>query len=202
MTVNQSAVGVNSAGGAVQLTSNHQDDLTSRYQSPVSIAAGAAYTFSSTSLYLSLEWFGPAAEYDVLETQDFVPQTPGEPISISLTQKRSPVLNYGIGIHYKLSSLFSLYGSFLADRSYLPEGYSSPVNFAAYDLNHITGGVSLSIPTLELTVGVAYAFGKGTYETFRPVLQYGTSPTLISGAVPVEVEYNRLGFVVGFTLRL
>ena len=106
MTVDQSAVVVNSAGEAVQLASNHQDDLTSRYQSPVSIAAGTAYTFSSTSLYLSLEWFGPIAEYDVLETQDIVPQTPGEPISISLTQKRSPVLNYGIGIHYTLSSLF------------------------------------------------------------------------------------------------
>jgi hypothetical protein len=202
VTFNESAVIVDSAGGAVQLASNHQDNLTSRYQSPVSIAAGAAYRFSSTSLYFSLEWFGPVAEYDVLETQDFVPQTAGEPISSSLTQKRSSVLNYGIGIHHRVSSLFSLYGSFLVDRSFIPEGYSTPVNFAAYDLKHITGGVSFSIPALELTIGAAYAFGNGTYETSRPVLRYGTSPTLTLGAIPVEVEYSRLGFVAGFTFRL
>ncbi|MGB6122407.1 MAG: hypothetical protein WBG80_10890, partial [Bacteroidota bacterium] len=62
--VNRSAVIADSAGGFAQLASNYQKDLTSRYQSPIFIAVGAAYEFNSTSLYLSLEWFNGVDEYD------------------------------------------------------------------------------------------------------------------------------------------
>jgi hypothetical protein len=200
--VNQSAVVADSGGGLAQLASNHQQDLTSRYQPPLSIALGAAYTIGSTSLYFSAEWFDAVSEYEVLNAEDFVSQTTGEPISISLTQTRSSVLNFGAGFHHRFSTLFSLYGSFLVDNSYLPEGDSSPVNFASYDLTHITGGVSFTIPTAEVTLGISYAFGADSYATSRYVLQVGSRPVLNSSFVPVEVEYDRLGFVLGFTLRL
>ncbi len=202
VTVNRSAVLADSAGGSVQLASTHQKDLPSRYQSPLSVAAGAAYTFSSTSLYLSVEWFDAVPEYHLLKTEPFQPQTLGEPITVSLTQRRSPVFNFGAGFHHRFSGLFSLYGSFLVDNSYLPEGATSPVNFSAYDLTHVTGGVSFSVPTLELTLGIAYAFGNGSHATSRSLLQGGQRPAVALRSTPLEVEYSRLGFVPGFTLRL
>jgi len=199
---NRSAVVTDSSGGLAELASGYQTDLTSRYQSPTSIGVGAAYTFGSTSLYFSAEWFDAVPEYEVLNAKDFISQSTGEPVSISLTQTRTSVFNFGAGFHHRFSTLFSLYGSFLVDNSYLPEGDSSPVNFASYDLTHITGGVSFNIPTVELTLGISYAFGEDSYATSRPLLQYTTRPALDSNPTPLEVEYSRLGFVLGFTLRM
>jgi hypothetical protein len=198
----RSVVVSDSADGLAELASNYQTDLTSRYQSPLSIAVGAAYSFSSTSLYFSAEWFDAVSEYEVLNTTDFVSQTTGEPVSVSLTQTRTRVFNFGAGFHHRFSTLFTLYGSLLVDRSFLPQADASPVNLASYDLTHITGGVSFTVPMLELTLGVSYAFGSDSYTATRPLFQKVSSPTLVSNPTPLEVNYSRLGFVLGFTLRM
>jgi hypothetical protein len=201
VTANRSVVAADSTGGLAELASDYQTDLTSRYQSPLSIAVGAAYSFSSTSLYFSAEWFDAVSEYEVLNATDFVSQTTGEQVSISLTQRRTGLLNFGAGFHHRFSALFSLYGSFLVDRSFLPEGDSSPVNFAAYDLTHITGGVSFTVPIVELTLGVSYTFGSDSYTATQPLFRNVSSPALVSDPTPLEVKYSRLGFVLGFSLR-
>jgi hypothetical protein len=153
-------------------------------------------------LYFSAEWFNAVAEYEVLNVANFVSQTTGESVSLSLTQRRSRVLNFGAGFLHRFSTLFSLYGSFLVDNSYLPDGGFSPVNFTSYDLSHITGGVSFTVPTVELTLGVSYAFGSDSYTATRPLFENVATPALVSNPLPLEVEYSRFGFVLGFTLRM
>jgi hypothetical protein len=70
-----------------ELIANRQDDRPANYESPLSVAGGAAYRVNRTSFYVTMEWFDSVDDYRVVEAADFVGQTTGDTISLDLTQR-------------------------------------------------------------------------------------------------------------------
>jgi len=71
---NQTVVGQDVDGDGteeLQVINDFQDDLSSHFNSPLSIAVGASYRWGSRIFYASAEWFNKVNQFDVLETEPF-----------------------------------------------------------------------------------------------------------------------------------
>jgi hypothetical protein len=174
-----------------ELIADRQDDRPGTYNSPLSVAVGAAYRLNRTSFYFSTEWFDSVDEFAVVEAEDFVGQTTGDTISIDWSQRWRSVVNWGLGIQHELSDRLSLYGAFFTDRSAIEQPIGE-VNLAtaSWDIYHVSVGTAIGIGSVDLTLGVGLGFGSDedrdlfvggeetadfSYRSFKLLLGLGTS---------------------------
>jgi len=191
--IERSFVNVIPAGGGDAVTglvANRQDDLPGTYASPLSIALGATYNWSRTSLYFSTEWFDSVDDFSVVNAQDFVGQTTGDTVHVAWEQRWRSVINWGVGAEHRFSDGFRLFASFFTDRSAI-EGPLDQVNLssATWDIYHVNAGTALQVGSIELTIGLGYAWGADedrdilggsnetadfTYRSLRLLFGFGT----------------------------
>jgi len=141
---------------------DYQDGLSPDYRSPLSVALGGARRWSATTLHVTGEWFSRVDEYDVLDPQDFVGQTTGDSISLTLTQALDPVLNFAIGLQHDFQPHFTGFLSFRTDRSARTPEQSSDISAATWNIYYVTSGAAFKIGTADLTLGLAFGWGGRT----------------------------------------
>jgi hypothetical protein len=175
---------------------NVQQDLGSTYQSPLSIAGGASYSVGrSTTLHAAAEWFDAVPEYEVLRTEPFVGQSTGDTVIISVTQKLNSVVNWGFGVEHQFTPTFALSGSFRTDRSAIDDQQRSDISSASWNIYFITAGASFVLGGGEITLGLAYGFGK---QDIDPLFE--SPPDEIIDPLPDDAtaRYSSLRLILAF----
>ena len=145
------------------------------------------------------EWFDGVGPFSALDVDDLPSQFPGVSLTRSLLYDAQSVRNIGVGIEHTLKAGWQLYGSFTTDFTAATNRTSANSMLAAWDLYHVTGGAALKIRGLDLTGGMAYAFG----ENEVPDAAVFEGSDLVGAAAPeFTMRYRRLKFIVGFSFTL
>ena len=140
------------------LISNFQDDLSSTFKSPLSIALGIYYDFGNFKLHLATEYFNKVNKYNILSPEPFQSQTNDLTISNDLTAAYDAVLNYGLGMEYYLNPKFTIYTAFATDYSAYTAGEEINSTISNWNIFHITAGAAFTIDKLQITSGLATSF--------------------------------------------
>ncbi|TPW11313.1 MAG: hypothetical protein FD129_1693 [bacterium] len=128
----------------------------------------------------------------MLETDPFLSQSSGEPLTNDLILKSKAVVNGALGFRHKFSDTLSGYLSAATDFTSIDTTNSVSVGRTPWDLYHFGGGAKLTINRLQLVLGGAYASGGTDIETDSvaglPLLQ----------ATTVNVTERGFRFLIGF----
>ena len=176
------------------VATDYQDEVSSTYQSGLSVAAGAAYTLGPTTVHGAVEWFAGVAEFRVLETDPFTALSSGEVMTYVVIEHLDPVVNVGVGIEHKFTPTFSGFGAFRTDNSPLPDSSAANSTLSRWDLAHVSAGVSFTINRLDLVVGTDLTFG-GTKSRPPPSSTLPGDPVIPEDA---RVKYFAATLLIGF----
>jgi hypothetical protein len=181
------------------LTSDYQEGLSSSYSSPLSISAGTSYGYKRTTLHFSAEYFLKRDTYDILEPKKFRSQSTGDTLAIAVTGGMEDVFNFGFGIDHKFSNNFSIYGGFTTDRT----GYRSDVitTTTSWDLYHISLGAAFRAFEIDWNLGMGISWGSDDLDlAFEFADDAGSDEVISPEGVAAAMDYNRLKFIIGFSL--
>ena len=181
------------------LSSDYQDNLSSSYKSPASIAVGTSYGYRTTTLHFSVEYFGRMDVYEILQPVDFYSQTSGEPMSTNVTGGMKEVFNFGIGLDHKISERFSLYTGVTTDKT----GYMSDVNttITSWDLYHATLGSSFRAFGIDWTIGLGYSWGNDDLDLdLEFASDGGGNNVILPDGLSGRTDYTKFKLIIGFGL--
>jgi hypothetical protein len=193
----RSAVGADlGSGPTVSVAVQHQEDLSSSYRSPWSVAAGGAHRRGQNSFHATVEWFASVSGYDVIDPSPFASDPAAARLVQRLHQEAKSVLNFGVGYQREASRRFSYYGAFTTDFTYADQDDPRGSALATWNIYHASAGASLMVGSVKLTMGAAYSFGNDERTVSMVELPPGGPPVLI--AAPVDTRYRRVRMLVGF----
>jgi hypothetical protein len=199
--VNETVVGqdVDGDGNVDPLfAADFQDGVDATYKSPLSIGFGASYRMPKTAIHASAEWFGEVDEFEALKAPDFTEQVSGQISPNELTHRLQSVVNVGAGIEHEFKSGFMGYGSFIADFSAADSVPQRDLSLSDWDIYQFSAGTRLQVNRSEVTLGLAYAFGRK--EAQRRVDFSGASEEnqLRGELSDARFKYTALKFILGF----
>lgn len=184
------------------LLADYQEDLSPRYQSPLSAALGFSYHMKRASLYLSTEWFDDVAEYTVLEGEPMVSQVPNDTSQAKLVHEAISVVNWAVGGSYQLSPKTVLYAGWAIDRSAYTGSVFQSVTISNWNIYHVSFGSEFTFAALEFTVGGTYSFGDSPVEAQADIESANIQSGLAGDMTLGEATYKRIKVLVGFTLPI
>jgi len=201
-SLNNSIVRVDLDGDSIPdnaFQTNFQQEVDANYKSPISIGFGVGYFLDRTEFHFSGEWFASVDTYDVLELDNFVSQATGETVVRQIQQKRESIVNFALGVKRDFGDKYAGYLSFNTDNSSAsPE---SDVSVTELDIFHLTGGGTAAVGRTNWMLGLSYAWG--SEQTTQSIdLTPGDGGSVIDPGTPVDVNYSRLTFMVGFRVGL
>ena len=181
------------------LSANHQEELSSSWQSPLSIAVGAAWKPAATGVYVTLEWFNAISPRTALDPDDYLSQSDGTVQSYDLMYGAKSLVNFGLAFDHEFHRTFAIYGAFRSDFSSLPSEADNALQLATWDLWHISSGASFTFMSMEFTAGLQFSFGNGENNRFLN-FNSGDEGDVVGDFGKHEVTYRRLKALVGFNL--
>ena len=181
-----------------EIAVDFQDDLPSMYNSPWSIAAGAAYSVSeATRAHFSVEWFD-SNRRTILDADPFVPQTGGAPIDPSVNLAMNGLVNAALGVEHVVNDKLTTYGSFRTDFSGAESPIPTETTFAIWDLFHIGGGIQATVSRSDFTIGLVFSRGSSTRPSALLDEDLGGDGELLAG--DTKFTFTRLTLLLGFQL--
>jgi len=175
--------------------SNYQDNLSTTFYSPLSIAVGASYYMENTSFYFSMEWFNSLSSFNVMNPKPFEAQSTGEVFEYNSSYSSASVINWGIGIKYILSESFTYYGSITTDKTSFNPNSFNKFAISNWDILHLRFGGMFDIQNLSITLGLGYGFTTNLYKGFR---LFGENVD----REDASVTYHQLDAIFGFSYKL
>lgn len=195
----RSAVGADLGGGEPVnvVSSRHEEDLESRYETPWSVALGAAYRQPRSTYHATLEWFGSVAPFDVLDTAPFQGDAAASGLRTRLQQEARSVVNFGAGFERRVSERVSAYAAFTTDFTFADQERTGAGNtLATWNIYHLHGGTSLQTESVKFTLGLAYSFGSDPRNLIVAEVPPGQAPRVQT--VALDVSYSRINVLIGF----
>jgi hypothetical protein len=170
---------------------SYQEKLDAKYRSPLGAGAGASYGFGSWRLHASAEWWAKQDRYTIIEGESFtihVPIRAGNPtgdstVTALVQEELKDVVNWGVGIEKNFTPDLAGYASYHTDRSARPADSPPDASVTAWDLNHVTGGITFNAWRSNFAVGGSAAFGN------RPIPGSDIRPDRVP---PAELKSNAL----------
>lgn len=185
-----------------QLLADYQEDLSPRYQSPLSAAIGFSWVGKSASLYFSSEWFGAVKQYTVMEGAQVAWQVPVDTSQATLVHEAISVTNWAAGGSYRLSPKTALYGGFALDRSAYTGTLFQSVTLSNWNIYHVSFGTEFTFAALEFTIGTTYSFGDSPVEANADLETASIDQGLQGDVALGDASYKRIKVLVGFTLPI
>ncbi len=176
-----------------------QEDVDAIYKSPMSVGIGVGHKAGDFHFHVSGEWYDKVSRYDVLQTVPYTVQTTGETAENRMIDEAVSVTNFGIGIEHTKSETLSLYGSFNTDFSAAVNDPEVNHNVSSWDIYHIAGGSVISYDKLDLTLGLAAAFGSQEV-TRRTDISDPANPSGQGGIT--KVSYSNWQAIIGFRFEI
>ena len=123
--------------------------------------------------------------YTVIEGEPFAIQTPGGDSTVTprVQEELNDVVNLGVGLERQVGRDLAGYLSYHTDRSGRSADSSPDASVTAWDLNHITAGVTFNAWRSSFAVGGSTAFGN------RPIQPSEARPDRVP---PPELESQAL----------
>ncbi|MCL7981343.1 MAG: hypothetical protein M8862_02370 [marine benthic group bacterium] len=181
-----------------ELAVHYEEGIPAKFNSPWSVAAGAAYGFSeNTRAHASLEWFD-ANRRTILAVEPFTPQTGGESIDPSVYLEMKPVMNVALGAEHQFDENLTGYGSFRTDFSGAESPIPTETTFAIWDLYHIGAGVQANVKRSDFTLGLVYSRGSATRPSPLTGLGFGDGQGILSSET--GYTFSRITLLLGFQL--
>jgi hypothetical protein len=179
-------------------TASVQEDVKANYKSPLSVGVGAGYQFEKLTIVASAEWFDAIDSYDVLELAPFISQESGELRTPQLKHQAKSVVNYGAGLEYQ-GKKYGGYLSFSTDFSFFES--ESDIAVTGFDLYNTNLGGAVAFNRTKFTLGLGYTWGSEKINQVINLNPEEGSP-IVDPDDQVELVYNRLTFMVGFSVNL
>jgi hypothetical protein len=193
----RSAVGADlGRGSVIDVGVQHQDDLESSYQSPLSVALGGAWRRGPSTFHGTAEWFDSVAGRDALDTSAFAADPAADGLRKRLHESAKSIVNFGLGYQRAMNDQLSFYGAFTTDFTFADKDDSATSSLSTWDIYHLTAGTSFMVRKVKLTVGAAYAFGSDRRSISTLIVPERGTPVLTP--MPLDVTFSRLRLLVGF----
>ena len=168
------------------------------YNSPWSIAVGAAYSVSeATRAHFSVEWFD-SNRRTILDADPFIPQTGGDPIDPSVILAMNGLVNAAVGVEHVVDEKLTTYASFRTDFSGAESPIPTETTFAIWDLYHIGAGVQATVNRSDITIGLVFSRGSRTRPNALLDEDLGGDGGLLAGET--RFTFTRLTLLLGFQL--
>jgi len=161
------------------------------------------------SIHVSAEWYDKVDKYALMDPEPFYRQSDGELIDVVVIDDLNSVINYGIGLDWKLKENLLLYGSFATDFSAVKSDTTNfletedVTNNAATkaDIFHFATGSSFVVKRIEIILGLGYAFGNQSMR--RPInLPDGDNDPIFDDEAVSRLSFSRWKFILGFSVPL
>jgi hypothetical protein len=192
VNITSAGQGLEGAGGPDPVfVAAYEEGLAADYRSPWSFGLGAAYGFGKSRLHFSA--------FVIMDGGEFVGQSTGDTVSLSLTDQQGDVLNFGVGFRRQLSNKVTGYASFRTDFSSVDQADLDASITAPLNLYFITAGTAFKIPIADITLGLGYGWGSST----TPVsIREPLADDRIIGQLPetVKMKYRSLRFIFAFSI--
>ena len=200
---NVSSVGQDVDGDGVPdpvFVAAYEDGLGANYRSPWSLGLGAAYGFGKSRVHFSAEYFARNNEFVIMDGGEFVGQSTGDTLSLTLTDQQDDVFNFGLGFRHQLSTQVTGYASFRTDFSSVDQGDVDASISGPLNLYFITVGTALKIPITDITLGLGYGWGSSTVPVLIRDFIEGDD---IVDQLPnsFKMIYRSLRFIFAFSIR-
>lgn len=176
-----------------------QQDLPSKWKSPLSIGAGATVPFGNSTLYLSGEWFDKVAAFNVLGVAPVIDQVSGQPLPFAVVQQAKSVTNGGIGLEHHFKGKFTGYASFSTDYSTAVEGQADTA-VSNWDIYLVTAGTTFAVGKSEFTVGTGYAFGDSEARIPSSLTEGSVGNDIGSPPTLGTLHYSSFQIIFGFSI--
>jgi hypothetical protein len=180
--------------GYPNFVSDFQEDLTSKYFSPLSIAVGTSYYLDNTSFYFTAEWFNKVDEFNIIESKPFYTQSSAEKITYDSKYQLRSIVNFGIGIKHVVSRDFIFYGSITSDQTAFAPNTVNKFALSNWDIIHVRSGGMFNIDNFSITLGLGYGFTGNLYNGLNI---FGFKDMSAS-----STKYHQLDVVFGLTYNL
>lgn len=180
------------------LYGDRQRGLDAEYRTPLSVAVGATWRGSSTSVYVTAEWFSGLNAYRPMVPAPFRSIIPDTMYTYGEVINRYAIINVAIGMKTKITERTSFYLSLIRDGSYLRAAETESNAIVNYDLYHGTVGWNFAIDPLTVTVGGI--IGGGYIDGAAPS-EYADYLNLPEGT-RVNRQLLRIGAILGIVAKL
>jgi hypothetical protein len=176
---------------------SYQDGLKADYRSPSGAGAGASFGWGSMRIHAAAEWWGKVDRYNVLEGAPFVIKTPigDSTVTTIVSEDLNSVFNFGVGLERRFSPNVSGYASYHTDRSGRAPDSPPNLSVTAWDLNHVSAGITFNAWRSNFAVGGSAAFGSRPIKSFGPRIDRIPSAELESSAL---ILTGTLGWKIAF----
>jgi hypothetical protein len=176
---------------------SYQDGLKADYRSPLGAGAGASFGWGSMRIHAAAEWWGKVDRYNVLEGAPFVIKTPigDSTVTTIVSEDLNSVFNFGVGLERRFSPNVSGYASYHTDRSGRAPDSPPNLSVTAWDLNHVSAGITFNAWRSNFAVGGSAAFGSRPIKSFGPRIDRIPSAELESSAL---ILTGTLGWKIAF----
>jgi hypothetical protein len=174
---------------------SHGEDLGAEFRSPLSLAIGGSYRWTSTTLHATAEFFASIDEYQVMYAP--APQdAPGvTTLPAEFVHAAEDVFNIGFGVEHRFSEKTTAYVSFITDRSAYRETEGLNIATSTWDIWHINGGVGFTLGGTDLTLGGGIAWGSNPIQGTTD--SEGDLPATVEAS---QIKYSRVKAILGFAL--
>jgi hypothetical protein len=170
---------------------SYQEGLKAEYHSPVGVGFGASYGFGGTRLHFTGEWWAAVDRYTVIDAAPFtvrVPITVQNPsgdstVTATVSDQMNSVFNWGVGFEHHFTPDVSGFASYHTDQTGRPSDSPPNASVTAWDLNHVTAGVSFNAWRSNFALGLSTAFGS------RPIKSFALRPDRVP---PSDLETHAL----------
>ncbi|NOX66782.1 MAG: hypothetical protein GXO85_13570 [Chlorobi bacterium] len=173
---------------------NYQENLSTKFKSPISIGFGAAYYWETTVLYFSAEWFNKVNTFAILEPKPFITQSSGELNKYNLDYSLNSVFNFGFGVKQTINKNFTYYGGITTDRTAYNPNAPNPFVLSTWDIVHIRSGGEFKFHNLSITLGLSYGYSGDLLRNFDFFGLFKNDET--------DVIYHQIDVIFGFSYSL
>lgn len=181
------------------LAGSTQEDLDSRWKTPLSVAAGASWRSGRWGVHVTAEWFNRVSAFDLIEAAPYTALTHDHELVADYSVELRSVLNFGVGLDHRFSERFAFYGAVRSDFAAQQSETISGVLMSTWDMWHMSAGASYRFLGVELTTGLEYSHGTETAASPPELPDDGVGGGLVD-LNEVDVDYRRLKLLLGFDL--
>jgi len=181
-----------------------QSGLEVTYKLPLSIGGGISFKVPKAEICFSSEWFTQISRYTILEAEQFIPESGGDPVNFRVVDDLKGVINFGVGAEYQVKEDLRLYLSASTDFSAVRDGtdyVSNDIeienNAFTSNLYHFASGVVFDIRNSDITLGVTYT---GASQPLKRTVDLPDDEPLIPDNDRALFKWTRIQLVVGFSL--
>lgn len=193
------------------LANDQQENLKTRFRTPLTLTAGANWKRPRSLLGMSAEYHFGIGPYDILRANPAVFVRPpelyvqlGSDLFLRVLSANKPVFNISLGYEYQLKKTLTLNSSFRTNFSFYDKSLSRNPGirpeFTSWDIYHYTLGGTVRRGRSSVAIGLLTAFGRDRRHASNNSISNPNDTNLLQGTLTIaKARYFNIGGLLGYT---